>query len=131
MKFWKYSILLLQIYTALVRSIADCLAFTVFLLANDKLETIQTIKKSAFHPIFYYPFDSSSNELHDLATSYGFPSLIDRANYLNERYFEKIGTHVHTCMYKYIEKNCSIKLQRMQRCIIDNMLSSNSSCINR
>ena len=33
-----------------------------------------------FRSIFYTPFDTSSNELHDLATSYSFPSLVDRAN---------------------------------------------------
>ena len=39
--------------------------------------------------MFHLPFDTSSEKLRDLAKSYGFPSLVDRANYLNETYFEK------------------------------------------
>ena len=87
---WKLtSALLLQIYSALVRSITDCLAFAVSLLSKEKLDTIQAIQNSAFRSIFHLSFDTSSVELHDLAKSYGFPLLVDRANYLNETYFEK------------------------------------------
>ena len=88
--FWKLnSTFLLQIYSALVRSITDCLAFAVSRLSNDKLDTIQAIQNSAFRSMFHLPFDTSSEKLRDLAKSYGFPSLVDRANYLNETYFEK------------------------------------------
>jgi len=88
--FWKLnSTLHLQIYSALVGSITDCLTFSISRISNDKLDTIQAIQNSAFRSIFHLPFDTSSEKLHDLAKLYGFPSLVDRANYLNETYFEK------------------------------------------
>ena len=45
--YWKLtSTLLLQIYSALVRSITDCLAFAVSLFSREKLDTIQAIQIS-------------------------------------------------------------------------------------
>jgi len=71
--FWKLnSTLHLQIYSALVGSITDCMAFAISCISNDKLVTIQAIQNSAFRSIFHLPFDTSSEKLHDLAKLYGF-----------------------------------------------------------
>ena len=87
--YWKLnSKLLLNIYSSLVRSIIDCTAFSVSINPTSWLENLQVIQNSAFRSIFRLKYDTSSNDLFNLAKSHGFIKISERLHLLNQKFFE-------------------------------------------
>ena len=60
------------------RSIIDCAAFSVSIIPTSRLENLQVIQNSAFRSIFRLKYDTSSNDLFNLAKSHGFIKISER-----------------------------------------------------